>query len=75
MLNRLKEYLKSTPISDVRKEWEEVVSAFPNGVCANEYIQYSRKSYKVVIPPLIDLPNLNLSSNLTSNFSGSFFLV
>jgi hypothetical protein len=75
MLNKLKEYLKSAQISEIRKEWEEIVNEFPNGVCANEYIQYSKKTYKVVIPPLLEIPNLNLSSNLTSNFSGSFFLV
>jgi len=74
MLNWLKEYLKDTPIETVKSEWKSIQERFPKGVNAFEYIELSKVVYRYSPPPE-KLPEINLSSKMTSDFSGSFFLV
>lgn len=76
MLNWLNEYIKTTPLSDIKKEWEEIEEKFPVGVNAFEYLEYSKEAYKICYKPPIDYGTEKLiAKNMTSNFSGSFFLL
>jgi hypothetical protein len=75
MLNWLKEYLKETPLETAKSEFKAIQEKFPEGVNAFDYIEYSKVVYQCNIPPDIQTFEIILTSKLTSDFSGSFFLV
>jgi len=76
MLNWLKQHIKNTPLDELRQEWKQVEEQFPTGVNAFDYIENTIKSCHVnYVPPKLHRCEANIYSNLTSNFSGSFFLV
>ena len=75
MLDWLNKYLEETPLQQLQEEWKEIENLFPSGVNAFEHIELSKQYFNCGFPPGYQQPEINLTSNMTSNFSGSFFLV
>ncbi|MFM6975432.1 MAG: hypothetical protein ACKOW2_01080 [Sphingobacteriaceae bacterium] len=76
MLDQLKQYFNSTPFAEIKSEWQEIEKQFPSGINASEYLEYSATvNNPYYRPPIIPEGELLIAKNLTSNFSGSFFLL
>lgn len=74
MLKWLKQYLRDTPTETVKTEWSEIEKKCSEGVNAYEYLERTNPSFYISLSPPNMSEKRNISSNLTSNFSGSFFL-
>lgn len=77
MLGWLKDYLKSTPQEELRKEWEEIEGMGFTGPNAFEYLKALDSIYSVQLKeycPPDKLVCAKDKKNMTPNFSESFFL-
>jgi hypothetical protein len=77
MLERLKEYLKSTPKEQLKKEWEEIENMGFSSPNAIEYLKTLNTIYSVELKeygPPQKINCANSTKNMAPIFSESFFL-
>lgn len=76
MLQKLRDYLNSKPLAELKEEWDSIAEYPENGVNAFEFINSYTIYYEKIITPygneLIGCGAID-TNNLTSDFSGSFF--
>ncbi|MDQ3191287.1 MAG: hypothetical protein M3Q58_06820 [Bacteroidota bacterium] len=72
MLSWLKDYLNSTPLEQVKKEWNEVEELGLRGPNVYEYLDFLEESYYdcTWLPPEIEL---EMPKKRDSEFFGVFF--
>lgn len=71
-IEELRQHLKNEDKAKLKQDWAEVEALKLQGPNAREYVEFLCRHYSAEIGPCT-LEETEVKSNLTSNFSGSFF--
>jgi glycine cleavage system aminomethyltransferase T len=71
-IEELRQHLKNEDKDKLKQEWAEVEALKLQGPNALEYVEFPRRHYSAEISPCA-IEEIKVKSNMTPNFSGSFF--
>jgi glycine cleavage system aminomethyltransferase T len=73
-IEELRHHLKNADKAKLKQEWAEIEALKLQGPNAMEYVEFLCRHYSAEIGPCA-FEEIEVKSNMTPNFSGSFFFV